>query len=380
MRPHVTSKGSAILTTPLDELFDRQTKHLGGRFPWERMDAQTRTGYQLIVDRVHRTLEATQRDVPTLPPIHFAIVYHGAVNAWAFKAEGQYFIGVSTGTLELLRLVTGRMLAHPRTFGPVGNPTIEADLGPLVGYVPDAEVMVRLGVKGATPRDDVRHAFALYLEHLALDYVLAHEAAHIIRGHVDYLGEGRRLGFLAPVRRVLRSRKARRLERQCLEVDADRYAIFTQIQELGRKSTDGWWPEWSPGTYPPESLLADWAAAWHVFQNLFAPLASPSSRPLRSTHPPIDVRRKLGDNAAVEACLHYLDPSPGVPSARNPRTWKALWTGSLRAEQAFAILQGRKPLTDWVPFLEGKSRAHQELLAEHWNGVVGPSVEHFAHV
>jgi len=80
-----------------------------------------------------------------LPEIHFDFAYDGEINAIAFRSEGRYFIGVTTGAIYMIQLVLGRMLSRPDLFPKTGDPTEESEkLELLKGYHPTPSAWPRL--------------------------------------------------------------------------------------------------------------------------------------------------------------------------------------------------------------------------------------------
>ena len=175
-----------------DEIFHRVIGKLGlgGRLVRKAMPEQSEIAYNQIAEDAQELVYSAQHLLPGLPQIHFDFVWNGTINAWAFKEEGKYFIGLTTGTIYLLTLVFARMLSDSRLFPTIGNLKEEADdLPPLRGYIPNAEELYQAGHRSFTmPRNNPRRQFALgLLRRHALLFLVGHEIAHIALGHVDYI-------------------------------------------------------------------------------------------------------------------------------------------------------------------------------------------------
>ena len=166
-------------------------------------------------------LASAREHVPGLPEIHFDYVYSGAVNAYAFKSEERYFIGLTTGTIYMLQLVLGRMMAHSGLFANIGTPQDETDsMPPLTTYSANADQMAEAKTALIHPTTVPRLSYVQHLFTNAVHFVVSHELAHITRGHVDYRKSKGRTALIAE----LWSDQAddqEMLERQVLEADAD---------------------------------------------------------------------------------------------------------------------------------------------------------------
>src|SRR5258708_1063736 len=174
------------------EIVDRcvKTQGIGSRYePKGRMsfDHWNRT-YGHIHRYAEHLIGSARTLIPGLPPIYFDFIYSPKVNAVAFKDEGRYFIGVTTGLRFMAEFVFFRMLSYARMFSNiVTSPVEQTSFSPLSDYTTDADEMCRKGVRAEQPKDAVRFAYAVDLLTIAMFFVIGHELAHITRGHVDYL-------------------------------------------------------------------------------------------------------------------------------------------------------------------------------------------------
>ena len=163
------------------EIFDREMKPFGGRLD-RRIPAGTPAeSLHTKIEQVANAMILSARShVPRLPEIHFDFVHNGKINAYAFKSEGRYFVGVTTGTLYLLQVVLSRMFAERGLFPTYGNPDDEAyELPPLKGYVPHAQKMCDAGLRPVLPRTLARFQCSGYFFFNAFLFLLGHEIAHI---------------------------------------------------------------------------------------------------------------------------------------------------------------------------------------------------------
>src|SRR5262249_20954907 len=96
------------------EIFDMETEYAGGRWVYERPPERKSGAYTETGGRAVDLIGCARRDLPRLPAIHFDFIHNSEVNALTFKAKDRYFIGITTGTLYMLRMIIGRMLCDPR--------------------------------------------------------------------------------------------------------------------------------------------------------------------------------------------------------------------------------------------------------------------------
>src|ERR1022692_2032719 len=139
--------------------------HSGGRLALEkRAGTPAAALYAAITAQAEELIGSARQHLPRLPHIHFDFIYDGEVNAIAFKENGQYFIGITSGTFVLLQLIFCRVLSDSRLLMHAGDPGNEAsDLPPLVGFNPDAQRMVDQGVLISRPKTDGRWEYSCHL-------------------------------------------------------------------------------------------------------------------------------------------------------------------------------------------------------------------------
>ena len=215
------------------EIFDREMKPFGGRLD-RRIPAGTPAeSLHTKIEQVANAMILSARShVPRLPEIHFDFVHNGKINAYAFKSEGRYFVGVTTGTLYLLQVVLSRMFAERGLFPTYGNPDDEAyELPPLKGYVPHAQKMCDAGLRPVLPRTLARFQCSGYFFFNAFLFLLGHEIAHIARGHVDYFEAEAGSPFVAELTGGGNA-PTLEIERQTIEMDADMRSIFANAASV----------------------------------------------------------------------------------------------------------------------------------------------------
>jgi Peptidase family M48 len=354
-----------------EEIFDTETKnYTGGRCPYERLPTPVKSAYSEVVNRSNDLIAATRRALPELPTIHFDFIQNGTVNAWTFKAKDRYFIGLTTGALYMLRMVIGRMLADRGTFEFIGQPSLEADdLLPVLHYIPNADAMADQQTAILTPKCSVRASYAWFLQDQAIMFLVGHEIAHITRGHVDYLTT-QGAGLTAPLEGNESS-----IERQCLEMDADRRSIMSRIDSL--RVTYGKpervLPPWSPDSYDAGQFIQDWSVSLNIVFRLFGDIQFSRSELNGLAYPPVPVRRALCEMWAYGFTKDIWDES------LSEVVLKSLVDGHRYVEDAFAHILGESVRTPRPgPSYSKWSQKHMQRLVDHWNDTVRLQVESFS--
>lgn len=359
------------------EIFDTETKYTGGRWPYEQLPEPVKSAYTEVAERAEDLIGSARRALPQLPPIHFDFIHDAKVNALAFKAKGRYFIGLTTGTLYMLRMVIGRMLSDARTFDFVGKPEDEAvDLPPVAHFVTDADVMTNQQTPILTPNDSVRASYAWYLQDQAIMFLLGHEIAHITRGHVDYLTKKRGPGFTASLDWFWNKGDNPKIERQCLEIDADRRSIVSRIDSLRLmyQNPARLMPPWSPHVYEPGHIIRDWSVSMGIVFRLFGDIRFSQSELNRLVYPPIPIRRVLCEMNAYGLTQEMWNPN--LKEVVN----EALTHGRSWVEYAFADILGAQVSAEGLKTAVSKmGQDHMQRLVDHWNGNLLPIVKPFAY-
>jgi hypothetical protein len=345
------------------EIFHNETTYLGGRFDLDRADREkVKIVYGNIRDRAQDLINAARRDVPSLPEIHFDFILNGAINAVAFKSNERYFIGFNTGTIFLLRCVIGRMLSDSRAFKHVGNPEVErGDLKPLEDYVPDAEMMYKKSTL-LTPKDPIRRAYADFLQDQAIMFLVGHELTHIIHGHVDYLRAQRGQKQTAELGGLKNRDQQERLERQCIELDADRRSIVSRIDSLRFTFDDANAPNppWRGKVQHPVEMVFDWAISIDILIRLFGDLSFSRTEAVDSAYPPLLLRDAMFFSAAASTIGEIWG------AETQPYAIQALKRARVETEMAFSVAARGIGLSVLDPEFVREGPLHLEVLNRHW--------------
>lgn len=276
--------------------FDGKHVHLTRMTPelWDRT-------YGHIHRYADHLIKSAKDNVTNLPPVYFDFIYCSTPNAYAFKAERRYFIGITTGMRFMLEFLFFRMLSDARMFTHIGNAAAEQDsFPPLKNYTSDAEDMYRKQVYTGPPKDAVRRDHAIELLTNAMFFIIGHELAHITRGHVDYLTPKTGTPIISecdePNTEALRiawnlPTEENKVERQAIEMDADRRSVMSSISSIKNKFES---PESAArlhGRCTLECLLFDWSVAMNTFFRLYGDLRATRFDVENGLYPPPPLRR-----------------------------------------------------------------------------------------
>lgn len=167
--------------------------------------------------------------------IQVEIIDDFGFNAFATGLNGFYFIGINRGVIATLSLVFNRIFADQNLFKFIGKYEIEESDLPLLE---DLSVNFEFTVDKLTPfnppKDPFRKSTSRHLVHLAIDFILAHEIGHIIRGHIDYIQNSFNLVH-NEIDNIGTEDNLYPLTNKTLEMDADCWAVNMLLKnELNR--------------------------------------------------------------------------------------------------------------------------------------------------
>lgn len=359
------------------EIFHREMIPHGGRLErnWQPGSPSEQV-YGTLANWAGTLISSARELVTGLPPIHFDFVLDGRPNAFAFKADGRYFIGMTTGMRYLLELVFSRMLSDRRLFPFIGKPSEEADSLPVfTGYVPHAQEMYEAGLKPNRPRNDERWFYAQHLLHEAILFLVGHEIAHISRGHVDYLGSKTGHGLIAELG-WSNTDQIGLIERQALEMDADHRSVTSRVSSIRQthETPNLSPPPWATAREPPGLLLFHWVLSMNSLFRLMGDGRFSSADLATRIHPPLPLRRAMASFSTFGCVMETWNAEIGK------RTLAALRLAARHTEEAFNIILGENPtLGGMLEAVSPLGREHHKRLIECWVGGLRDRVAPFAY-
>jgi len=233
-----------------------------------------------------------------LPDVYIDIIDNSSLNACATKSGQKYFIGIHGGTIFLIYDIFFRMMSSRNIFTGIGDVTKEAetkkifnaqltDLGQLAVVKDQHEIL--------TPVSYARGLLAQLFIDIAIEFLIAHEYAHIIFGHVDYCHSI--LGTFEIEETTQKSTTSKVIDplvSQTLEMDADSFATNRGMEMLNLIFTN-------PNFAVPDaqqfyknwpSMIKMWVFSIYTFFRIFGHTNNSNSIKT-DLHPPASIRSHL---------------------------------------------------------------------------------------
>jgi hypothetical protein len=217
----VNSIGDSLMDEGLnmnnDDIFDEVTKRYGGRFHLK----QNQFLSSLLIETRKIGLdiiEDLRKNNSKLPDIHINFIDNKSFNAYSFKNNDSYYIGINKGTILNLYSFFNYSLSFPNVLSYIGNNENEIE--------PDFNINNLKEI--IKPKDKQREIYAEGLFYFATLFLILHEYAHIINGHLDFINK--KTNFIFKIVNSLG--KKSELNSQTLEFDADRYAANIVIKNI----------------------------------------------------------------------------------------------------------------------------------------------------
>jgi hypothetical protein len=289
-----------------EEMFHDIARDRGGRLDAALVAPEVNQVLAYMAQRARGFLQSAATANPRIPPIHLDFVDNYSVNAFATRLGDRYFIGINRGTVSTLRLVFDRLLADRSVLPFFGQVEVEAENLPLMPSLGPHFVESVWGVEVfQQPRDPFRRALAIKLTEIALDFIVAHEFAHIANGHVDFLNDTHGIGRIEEVHAHSSGdlKGNRNLNRKTLEMNADEVAtVFTLVNEwrsyLHQVPRRG--PEWNDIYDHPGMVTMIWSYAIAVLCRIFGDMRLQRGTSVASEYPTWRLRSVMIQQATDE--------------------------------------------------------------------------------
>lgn len=132
-------------------------------------------------------IELLRAEEKSIPPIYVDLINNPALNAVTKRSGNQFFIGVYIGAILQSFVIFSRMLASNTILTDIGNATSESAPQKLYDIqLKDVLYPLSAFTRKLLPKDPVRNAVVkMFVKHI-LDFLIFHEYAHIVYGHLDY--------------------------------------------------------------------------------------------------------------------------------------------------------------------------------------------------
>jgi hypothetical protein len=200
-----------------DAIFDEVTKQYGGRFHLKKnqfISSILIEARQIGLD----IIEDLNNYNSKLPDVNINFIDNNLFNAYSFKNNDSYYIGINKGTIINLYTFFNYILSFPNILNLFGNNEHE--------ITPDYNPKYLNEI--IKPKDKQREIYAQGLFYYSTIFLTLHEYAHIINGHLDFINQKRNFIF-----KIINSlQKNNKLNAQTLEFDADCYAANIGIKSI----------------------------------------------------------------------------------------------------------------------------------------------------
>ena len=340
--------------------FDVAFAKYGGRFDpstlpnaWRQVFDETERHANAIIAAGHVLDNGSSRAVV------FGYVNNMEINAIAHE---QRLIGVFAGTVKYVVSLFMRMLADPYTLPGIGNSSAEnADLPPF--NLEDHEVVL--------PRDTIRRIYASHLIRIALEFLIRHELAHVMNGHLELLRSQAGLESYLEIgtKPVL---EITALDLQTLECDADSSAGTFSLESLisGLEISGDFMAKISlPNVKTIEQLkIHDHLFAIYSLFLLFEDSATDEVSLSERSHPPAVLRQYQILTSTYEALVHQ----------RLTQLASWLWGNhtkiTIHSDFAFAKVHGRLPERTKTKTVLNVAKLSRKI-SDNWSGRLFPLLQ-----
>ncbi|MEO8405227.1 MAG: hypothetical protein ABI480_11545 [Chitinophagaceae bacterium] len=242
------------------------------------------------------TADYLRRFYPSLPDVHIDFTASTAINASASLFKGKYFVALNVGTFAAIQDMFTKMLASRDVLVANGNPYNETSEKKLLNLLlsPTGLEFPIPPINPPTSINDPDRAYlASFYVTFALNFILIHEFAHIIRGHVGYINYQTRSATFSEIdyNSALTSEMNMSFF-QTLEMDADSMAlnrsflIAEENMEWAKNSGKVEFPifrDW-------ETFIFHWTFAIYCLFRLFGFENIELAKAKQFKHPPPSIR------------------------------------------------------------------------------------------
>jgi len=358
-------------------VFDEAMEPYGGRLDRVAIGSSVARLFDLQCTRARAFLSSVHNVLPKLPPIHFDFVNDFVLNARACLFKGEYCIGINSAVIVLLSLLFGHLLSDRRILPKVGNPDEERLTAPRLPFLDfDALKVMQAGGQPVLPNDNVRVGYCRLLLEMAFDFLVSHEVAHIVNGHLAWMKSIDESRFLSEFEQRKNGATAS-IKRQALEMDADSAGACDGMRTILRKTANlhSVGPPWRQFYASPETAFFAWSFAVHSLFRIFGDEPFLGLDLKNAIYPPIRLRQFLTAVTADEYVTQRSERAD-LPEIFRREHIKAV----IEAEQAFALVTGEAvAITGYQQALSLEATDHFNQLLQCWKNDMRPALLPFAY-
>ncbi len=368
------------------DIFHRAIADRGGRLDTASLPPATAEGLNHAARRARGFLQTAATALPGMSPIHFDFIDNWQFNAWAFQRDERYFIGVDRGVVATLAVLFDRMLADPQVLPFIGDAAEEvADLPLLPDIGTDFERSVGSVPPFPRPRNPVRRSTAHKLVELALDFLTAHEFAHIANGHVDYM-ENQGISAIDEVGEAgwAPGRREFALITQTMEMDADGTAVLISLSSEWGKVAGSFprpGPPWTEFYNYPGKVSLLWSYAVSSLFRIFGEARLTGGDVTLERYPRPRLRSVMIQQAAGRVPKPQgLRTHPALVGDKLHNIPSTIKAAHLDAERIFSQLTGRPEATEGLDDAwDDIGEVQMYRLQDYWRTKLKGELSRFAH-
>lgn len=352
--------------------FDQAMSKYGGRLDLSWIDPVAhpilnfhKQGAQAWIDSIRYSKQTMPPG--TMPYVYFDYIENYGISACASSSLGrQHFIGLNIGAVFMLHTLFDRALSHPEILPLVGEANQETVPPILPRMYDDFEKYIEYAnrqnpIDKCAPVCRERAAHAHLLSTLAIQFLVAHELAHLRNGHIGLTIDRPSMSGLM---------------KQCLEMDADAWATVQGITWLAHRIEDPQFvPKcWKVGESIFDAAVFSWCFAVYILFRTFD-FEDPDFVDVSTlSHPP--PQNRIAMVMATIISLLQRDRDENTVYA----FLNTLQNVVKQSEQAFALLTFGEARTGLLLKAFGEEGvAHTKLLTDHWRDVVRPTLLPFSY-
>lgn len=349
----------------LEREFDEIFKSKGGRYNNRNSDPAI---YNWVLVNSRILVAWMVQSNAHLPEPYVDIINSNETNAYVTKRGDKYFLGITYGAFLMFNDVFYRMIESKNVLTEVGDPEREMNTDKIFSL--RLTNMGQLAVtekhsENAEPIDNLRILFGFQLIKMAFEFLVWHELAHIIYGHVDYVHSVLGSFELKEIKREESRNQLDPLVSQTLEMHADRFATQQSIAilEMLISNPDALTPALRPyfNTWP--SVIKMWVFSTYTFFRLFSD-HNYAEGIKNAFHPPPSLRSHL-IQAVAEAVIRGADNAPSAEDISKIRK-----EAMLAVEWAFhEISQKGLDFSHLTFSIQDDAFAHGIFLINNWKNI-----------
>jgi hypothetical protein len=304
------------------------------------------------------------------------------LNAVATIEEYLGIVAIWKGSVLLPKDSFQRMLSHPgilTTIGDSGTESIACQFGE--GLATDVDELHRQRRQHGRPehppipKDEMRRAFAIAATQFAFDFLVIHELAHIVVGHLGFM---KSKGYLAYILEAAGGKTDKQqseppnIVRQAVEYGADTTAVGITIEKI--LSNRGLVQSRTQDVFPGvEQQLAIWCFAINVFFRLWGISIDINSMD-KGKYPPTAMRFSLAINLA-NTLLRKMRPD------LNPSFLDISNYAFTEANDAIIAIGGSTiQKCDLDPVFSAEGQAHHARIRNCWFKEIVPELKAHSYV